>query len=530
MSYLAATCCYVLVAATAGSATDLVVTSESVVLTNRYVRAVFDRRVPALRELRALSEGEEGMNLISAEGVGLEFQPWSQWGATPILSGVGARRSAPVPVRIVANSSARVAVEISNVTASDAATSTWLLTLEAGALGVNVTVTATTLRAYAQATALRVGIYTPLLSSYAIYDDGVLQMMSSMKPYYGAGDASTLERFYALGGGGAVDVAVGDGAAGGGGGGAGGSSARAAGGARAGMPKQAVVYALGSLPGRSLGASGRSGVQLVMAGDFTREGDTAPGRAIYCLVDGGPVPIETAWALPWRDGWSLEQPAALAKGATWTLTFKLHASPFDYPNGDLDTVALRASRVAAAADSAADGVAAPAAEPRAAASGGIVEDDHRAILTAVYASSFGAIVSHQHAPAGLIVGGVAFPERIVDGVYNFFDPDTWQTAKAMSYTGNAAADREVKKILRTSGALICTRSTSTGAGACTAGQIPHHFSQPEVCGGAGDPNDCNCSVGKALPGGGQCPTYKVSVLLFTVTFYANLAHSLTRSP
>ena len=122
----------------------------------------------------------------------------------------------------------------------------------------------------------------------------------------------------------------------------------------------------------------------------------------------------------------------------------------------------------------------------------------------------GAIVSHQHAPNGLIVGGLAFPERIVDGVYNFFDPDTWQTAKAMSYVGNPAADREIKRILRTSGALICTRSTTIGGGACTVGQIPHHFAQPEVCGGEGDPNDCNCS--KALLNGGQCPTYKALAL------------------
>jgi hypothetical protein len=87
------------------------------------------------------------------------------------------------------------------------------------------------------------------------------------------------------------------------------------------------------------------------------------------------------------------------------------------------------------------------------------------------------------------------------------DPDTWQTSRAMAYTGNKRLGMEVKNVLNTSGRLIC-QSTTTGDGACTEGQIPHHFAQPAVCGGSDDPNDCNCSKAKLVGPGGQCPSYR----------------------
>jgi hypothetical protein len=34
------------------------------------------------------------------------------------------------------------------------------------------------------------------------------------------------------------------------------------------------------------------------------------------------------------------------------------------------------------------------------------------------------------------VSGLAFSDRLVDGTYNFYDPDCWQTARAMAYIGN----------------------------------------------------------------------------------------------
>jgi hypothetical protein len=268
-----------------------------------------------------------------------------------------------------------------------------------------------------------------------------------------------------------------------------------------------------------------------MAGDFAKARDTAPGRGIYCLIAGGPVPVNS-WHLPWRDGWALNEPLNITKGQSWHVYSEVFASEFDFPNSDLDVVAeLESSK--------------SSGEPI------VNADDQRAILTAVYASSMGALVTHQHAPAGLIVGGLAFPEHIVDGVYNFFgacstvlntqgrrhndtisiaprnfrvthflfhplpfltssplsstDPDTWQTARAMAYTGNKRLGVEVANVLNTSGRLIC-QSTTTGDGACTQGQIPHHFAQ--VCSKNNSPTSykllsilCSqqCAVGAMTP-------------------------------
>ena len=236
------------------AATSLIATSAVITLTNDYIFVTFDRTLPSIRELRAATPLHQlrstdgggtvfGANLLSAEGVGLEFQPWSQWGAQPSLSGVGPRRTSPIDFKILANTSSLVAVEIGSVTAGVGVevSSTWTLSLDAGALGVNVSVAATVVKSVPRATAVRVGVYTTLKSAYAIYNDGVLQQMNSMKPYYGAGDDSTLERFYALGGGGAVDLTVTNGAATA----KGDSGSNTSGWKLPAQPKQAVVYALG---------------------------------------------------------------------------------------------------------------------------------------------------------------------------------------------------------------------------------------------------------------------------------------------
>ena len=126
-------------------------------------------------------------------------------------------------------------------------TSNWTLTLTKGSRGVDVFIAAAALRTTV-ANSLRVGAYTTLKSSYAIYEDGVMQMMNSPKPYYGTNVG--LLRYYALGGeggGGAVDITFPT---------ANSTRSTSAGGdaqqgARQGV--RSVVYALGDLPGRSSG-------------------------------------------------------------------------------------------------------------------------------------------------------------------------------------------------------------------------------------------------------------------------------------
>jgi hypothetical protein len=313
----------------------------------------------------------------------LEYEVFSKYGSTPRRPG-DQSRSTPLPFQVLTNTTDEVAVQIKGVTdqiVSPTITSTWTLSLKKGARGVSLNVSAVALQE-GIGNSLRVGAYTQLQSAYAVYEDGVLQMMNKMKPYYGT--AVPLERFYSLGGGGAVDILLPD---------------------AANRPQQAVVYALGQLPGRSAGMSGLTGVQLVMAGDFTESADTAPGRGIYCLIAGGPVPVNS-WHLPWRDGWALNRPLNITKGQSWSMHMQVFASEYDFPNSDLDIVA----EVEAEAHLAEAYLQDPP----------VTVSDQRAILTAVYASSMGALVTHQHAPAGLIVGGLAFPEHIVDGVYNFF--------------------------------------------------------------------------------------------------------------
>lgn len=52
----------------------------------------------------------------------------------------------------------------------------------------------------ANVTAVRVAMDFVPQSAYALYDKGVLQMMSNPKPYYTAPSGNPLARFYALGG------------------------------------------------------------------------------------------------------------------------------------------------------------------------------------------------------------------------------------------------------------------------------------------------------------------------------------------
>ena len=124
---------------------------DSLVLQNANVLLRFDLVNPGISELRAnagdpsaTTSSGFGPNLLSSEGVFLEYETWSVYGQVPTRS-CAVRRSKPITYSVLTNNSDLVTVEINGV--ADAAvnasvSSTWALSLAHGAMGVDVNVTA----------------------------------------------------------------------------------------------------------------------------------------------------------------------------------------------------------------------------------------------------------------------------------------------------------------------------------------------------------------------------------------------------
>jgi hypothetical protein len=381
---------------------------SSVTLANGYVQITFDLLCPRISALRADAQGSGryGDNvLISSTGVRLEVQQFDasgcvgaedlagEDGAMPALSCPYAATAAHSSSRegclgvalaheVVTNSSREVSVLISGVVESvdrPQVRSSWLLTLRSGARGAELEVNATSTRA-ANLTAVRLSHDFAPRSLYALYDKGVVQMMNAPKPYWGAPPGNPLRRFYALGGvgvrGGAVEVLPlpGRGTA------------------------DAVVVARGSW---NAGQSGATGLQLILAGNFSTTADSCAFRpGLYPKLPGSP--------LGWRARWENAAPTLVAKDDTWTATACLLANDYAYPpsnGGDIGSCEVQPHTTAPV-----DGVVAVSEL-----------EDHASVLSAVYGSAMGTMTSFVNHPLGAVVGGLASPVHFAEGSYNNFD-------------------------------------------------------------------------------------------------------------
>jgi len=438
-------------------------------LRNGFLSATFDLLCPRLSALRggARGDGSYGANvLVPRTGVRLELQPFDALGCMAEERGLGSAagqtpalpcpyanppartsaqhgcRSQALGYRVATNTTSEVSVVIAGVVDSvdsPGASSTWTLTLRRGARGIELRVEAVTIAA-ANVTAVRLSSdFTPR-SLYAGYDKGVLQMMDSPHPFYGAPAGNPLRRFYALGGvgdrGGAVEVLP----------------LPAAGGAAA----DAVLIARGSW--RS-GQSGATGLQLVMRGSFSTAEDS-------CAFRPGLGPKAPGSPVEWTRGWENVAPTRIERGEKWTAAVCLLANDYAYPpsrGGDAaSSCAIQSERGAAAAaaalgENAHDGT-----------------DDEGSVLSALYGSAMGVQTTFINHPLGAVVGGLASPIQFAEGSYSNFDPDSWVIVNSMTMAryNDSFVLSEARKLLDTTIAGMCSETILEGEGRCVAGQMP----------------------------------------------------------
>ena len=297
-------------------------------------------------------------------------------------------RSRALGYWVAVNTTSEVSVVVAGVddsVDSPGVTSTWTLTLRRGARGIELRVDATAIAA-ANVTAVRLSSdFTPR-SLYAGYDKGVLQMMDSPHPFYGAPAGNPLRRVYALGGvgdrGGAVEALP------------------------FGAAADAVLVARGSW--RS-GQSGATGLQLIMRGNFSTARDS-------CTFRPGLGPKAPGSPVEWTRGWENVAPTRIERGEKWTAAVCLLANDYAYPpsrGGDA------ASSCAVQSEG---GSAAAAALGENSHDG---TDDEASVLSALYGSAMGVQTTFINHPLGAVVGGLASPIHFAEGSYSNFDPDRY---------------------------------------------------------------------------------------------------------
>jgi hypothetical protein len=147
----------------------------------------------------------------------------------------------------------------------------------------------------------------------------------------------------------------------------------------------------------------------------------------------GRYPVADAWD---SSGWGQSAGTTVETGEQFTTSADIAVNDFDFPVGTL------------------------------AADNGLPFDDLRAIYTATYGTTVGALDSY--ALPGETGVTIAHPTRAYDPGHNFYDPDTWMSVSSLVYSGDPYLQNEARKLIETSGAKMLP-----------SGQIPHHFNGSE---------------------------------------------------
>ena len=145
----------------------------------------------------------------------------------------------------------------------------------------------------------------------------------------------------------------------------------------------------------------------------------------------GSYPVQERWS---QEPWGQTQAVQIETSQRWTASLRLGANNYDFPIADVSTDSQ------------------------------MLFADIRAFATAIYATAVGSLVSYEF--PGKVSPTLATPERGYAPLYNFFDPDAWETVCALLYSGDAYLQNEARKIIEVSGEAISAD-----------GQIPHHFSE-----------------------------------------------------
>lgn len=155
----------------------------------------------------------------------------------------------------------------------------------------------------------------------------------------------------------------------------------------------------------------------------------SPWRSGLQQVLAGGYPVVDSWD---STGWGRAAATAVDAGQHFTTTSDVAVNDFDFPVATL------------------------------APGDNLPFDDLRAMYTATYGSTVGALASYDL--PGETGVTIAHPTRAYAPGYNFYDPDTWMSVSSLVYSGDPYLQDEARKLIETSGAKMLP-----------SGQVPHHF-------------------------------------------------------
>ena len=189
------------------------------------------------------------------------------------------------------------------------------------------------------------------------------------------------------------------------------------------------VYTLGGGGSFDMLPSGNHPTVLLSAPANSPGGGASPFRSGVEQVLAGTYPQQETWS---GTPWSSASPTVVTAGQGWTTDDRIAVNDHDFPAGTLST------------------------RPN------LPLPDLESIYTAVYGSSAGVLDTF--ANPGEVAVTLAAPGRSYGGLYNFYDPDTWETVNALVDSGDPYLISQARTLIEKSGSAILP-----------SGQVPHNF-------------------------------------------------------
>jgi hypothetical protein len=188
-------------------------------------------------------------------------------------------------------------------------------------------------------------------------------------------------------------------------------------------------YAVGSLGGGAVDVTANGGRQTLLRSSCNLAG-AAFGSALGQVLAGN-YPTTGQWT---ATSWASAIPVTLTAGQSWSTTATVAANSMNFPDGG------------------------QLATPRP----NLPEPSLQAAETSIYSTAAGVLDTY--ALPGEAAPTLATPSRPYGDQYDFFDPDTWQIASALLYSGDPYLQDQARTLIEKSGSAILP-----------SGQIPHHF-------------------------------------------------------
>jgi len=148
----------------------------------------------------------------------------------------------------------------------------------------------------------------------------------------------------------------------------------------------------------------------------------------------GKIPCEEEWSN--STCWKKASTDEVLYGDVFNVQWKIWANNFDFPLSPLSISDLDTSNL----------------------------NDIRAMLTSIYGTSSGTLMSFNMTTPGEIGVTISHPQQSYSNLFNFFDPDSYFSISAFMYSGDRYLFNEARKIIERSEAAMLP-----------SGQIPHHF-------------------------------------------------------